>query len=127
MIGKIELMDKIEEFLSYYDKMDTDAHNRHDKRTESYALSMWCVFRSLKGKIKLYFRDHKYAKGLSEKKIFEILDERKNHFQELMKRDLGATDEYQRSLYNDHKGVYDCCNMAKKRLMTWMKNMEVTK
>ena len=124
MIGKIELMDKIEEFLSYYDKMDTDAHNRHDKRTESYALSMWCVFRSLKGKIKLYFRDHKYAKGLSEKKIFEILEERKQHYLECMQKDLESKFEYQQNLYKDHKGTYDCCSMVEKRLRTWFKNRE---
>ena len=127
MIGKIELMDKLDEFLNYYDKMDTDAHNRHDKRTENYARSMWCVIRSLKGKSKGYFKEHKYAKGLSEKKIFEILEDRKQHYLECMEKDLKSDSEYQQGLYKDHKSTYDCCPMVEKRLKTWFKNREAEK
>lgn len=124
MIGKVEILEKMDEFLEHYDKMDTEAHNRQDKKTEQYALSMWCVFRSLKGKINGYFREHKYAKGVREQKVFEILEERKAHYLECMNRDLESKFEFQKSLYEDHKATYDCCPMAEKRLRTWMKNRE---
>ncbi len=125
MIGKNEILDKLDEFLEHYDKMDTDAHNRLDKRTESYALSMWCVFRSLKGKIRGYFNVHKRAKGIKEQKIFEILKDRKQYYLECMQKDLESKFEFQKSLYDDHKATYDCCPMVEKRLKTWMKNREV--